>query len=387
MIDAKLCIGCQACVEVCPSHAIAFCYDAWGEGRASVVSRSCIACGLCDHVCPTQNIALHKAPETVYAVISKRHRSTGSSGGAFFEIAVSFLRKGGVVYGAAFDGNLKLMHRRASTLEELIPLCKSKYLHSDMTGIYSALQNDLKAGTQVLFVGTPCQVSAVKNLFAKRYESQLYLADFLCHGTGTQRVFDACIREEERRRGGRITDFCFRAKTRPTEHSFSYTLTRGKKRKTVSGYAFELSYYHAFLQYTIFNDACYRCPYAQNARVGDITLGDFWGIQQYHATLDDQAGVSMLAINSAKGEALFSLARDACEAYPYALSIAANHNQSYREPEPYPVKKQELVNILKSKGESALVRVMSCPNVKKNLVWARLPACLKSAYRRLKGKL
>ena len=387
MIDNEKCIGCQACVEICSVHAIDFFHDSWGEGRASVNADKCINCGRCDRVCPALNAELNAIPQTVNAAISNKHRNTGSSGGIFYEIASRFIRDGGVVYGAAFDENLKLTHQRATTYEELIPLCKSKYLHSDMDGVYSNIKNDLKNGRNVFFVGAPCQASAVKNLFADQYKSQLYIADFLCHGTGTQLVFNACIREEEKRRGGHITDFCFRAKTRKAEHSFSYTIECDGKKKTISGYDFEFPYYYSFLKYTIFNDACYACPYAQNARVGDITLGDFWGIKHYNSSLDDRDGVSMLAVNSEKGEQLFALAQDSCTTYSYDLSVAAKHNQSYREPEPYPVKKHELVEILKKDGASALVHAMSCTTVKKNLLWARMPDIIKRIYQKMKGSV
>lgn len=387
MIEYEKCLGCQACAEMCPVNAISFCYDIWGEGRAFANINKCIKCGLCDRICPTIKAELNIIPKTVNAVISKKHRDMGSSGGIFFEIASRFIRDGGVVYGAAFDENLNLIHQRAATCDELMPLCKSKYLHSDMGGVYSNIKNDLKNGKNVFFVGTPCQASAVKNLFAKQYKSQLYIADILCHGTGTQLVFNACIHEEEKKRGGHITDFCFRAKTRKAEHSFSYTIECDGKKKTISGYDFEFPYYYSFLKYVIFNDACYSCPYAQNARVGDVTLGDFWGIKHYNLSLDDRDGVSMLAVNSSKGEQLFAFAKESCIIYSYDLSVAVKHNQSYREPEPYPAKKHELVKILEKDGLSALVCAMSCSNIKKNILWARMPNIVKRIYQKMKGRI
>lgn len=153
MIDTEKCIGCQACVETCPTHAIDFWRDPWGEGRASVNADRCIKCGSCNRICPAFNAELNAIPQTVSAAISNNHRNTGSSGGIFYEIASRFIRDGGVVYGAAFDENLKLIHQRATTYEELTPLCKSKYLHSDMAGVYSNIKSDLKNGKNVFFVG------------------------------------------------------------------------------------------------------------------------------------------------------------------------------------------------------------------------------------------
>ena len=95
----------------------------------------------------------------------------------------------------------------------------------------------------------------------------------------------------------------------------------------------------------------------------------------------------MLAVNSEKGEQLFDLTQDACKVYSYALHIATEHNQSYRKPEPYPVKKHELVEILEKDGVSALVHAMSCTTVKKNLLWARMPDIIKRIYRKMKGRI
>lgn len=386
MIDPNRCIGCQACAEACPSRAISFSYDAWGEGKAALDAEKCVGCGLCDAICPAIHADVHPAPENVYAVVSKSHRETGSSGGVFFPLASRFIEEGGAVYGAAFDENLKLVHRRATAIAELPPLCRSKYLHSDMSHIFSAIREDLKSGKKVLFVGTPCQVSAVKNMFSKQYRETLYLVDFLCRGTGTQRVFDACIHQEEIKRGGKITQFSFRAKLRKVAHSFSYVLDKGGKQKTVAGYSFEFPYYFSFTKYIIFNDACYSCPYSQNARVGDITLGDFWGIQRYNPALRDQDGVSMLAVNSEKGKYLFDGVKEGCTIHAYPLSYAARHNPSFCSPTPYPQRKRELAAILSEQGEAALVRALACTDVKKRLLYAKIPVPLRKLYQKLLGK-
>ena len=275
MIRTEECIGCQACVAFCAQKAISFVYNEWGEGRAVVDPERCNGCGLCDARCPAHTIGLHDAQPTVLAAFSKGNRHTGASGGVFFELASRFIGDGGVVFGAAFDDDLKLVHQKCTSVQELPRLCKSKYLHSDMTGVYTQIADCLASGKQVMFVGTPCQVSAVKNLFGKRYANRLLLIDFLCHGTGTQKVFDLCRQHEERRQKGSMTDFVFRAKSKRAEHSFRYTLRRGGKDQAVAGYSFEFPYYYSYLKYTIFNDSCYTCQYATAKRVGDITLGDF----------------------------------------------------------------------------------------------------------------
>lgn len=385
MIDAKTCLGCQACVDLCPTKAIRFSYTAWGEGVAVADAVRCRHCGACERVCPGLTARPFAPVSSVFAALSRAHRETGSSGGLFYELASRFLRDGGTVYGAAFDNALQLRHRRVTAKAELLPLCKSKYLYSDMADTYRLLAEDLAGGQRVLFVGTPCQVSAVKNRFGERYADTLFTADFLCHGAGTQRVFDLCRREEEAKRGGTMTAFCFRAKTRKAEHSFSYRLNRRGTSKTVSGYAFEYPYYHAFLRYTIFRDACYNCRYAQLARVGDLTLGDFWGIQHYVPRLRDAQGVSLLSVNSEKGQALLQTLREVCDFWELPVACAVKHNQSFREPERRPAQKAAFVRILEQQGEAALVNAMACPHIRKERLYARLPHIVKQWYRKRRG--
>lgn len=387
MIKTENCIGCQTCVDLCPVKAISFTYNTWGEGTATANADKCVNCGLCNRICPALNYDCHPCAETVYAAVSNQHQ-TGSSGGVFFELATAFLNEGGIVYGAAFDKDLKLIHQKATTEDDLKPLCKSKYLHSDMAGVLCDIKQQLAAGKQVMFVGTPCQVSAVKNAFGKKYTDHLLLIDFLCHGTGTQKIFDLCVANEEKRQNGKISAFSFRSKSKKAEHSFTYVLQKGNLQKSVSGYAFEFPYYYSFLKYTIFQDACYHCPYATKERVGDITLGDFWGIEKYAPTLNAEKGVSMIAVHTSCGQNWFSRISKrlpVCEIHP--AEHAVSNNQSFYECVPYPKAKKEFLTILEDQGEEALVEAMRCPNIQKNIIYAKCPKLLKRIYQKLRGRI
>ena len=388
MINLNECIGCQACVDICPKNAITFEYDVWGEGRANINAEKCIECGLCDICCPNVNIELNNAQTTVFAVVSKSNRNTGSSGGVFYELASSFIGNGGVVFGAAFDDNLKLKHKKVSSVFELVKFCKSKYLHSDMSGIYNQISECLNAGNRVMFVGTPCQVSAVKNLFSKKYSRQLLLVDFLCHGAGTQKVFDICIKAEEEKKGGKITNFSFRAKTRNGEHSYKYTLKKGNRLKEISGIPAQFPYYNSYLEYSVFCESCYNCKYPRSERVGDITLGDFWGIQNYNRKLVDRKGVSMICVNTTLGREYFEKIKSLCEIYEYPIENAKKKNQAFRENvnESCYLKKKAYVKLLLDEGEAALVNELSCKTLKKVLIYHKIPLPVRTLWKKLRRR-
>ena len=387
MVQNSHCIGCQVCVDLCPKKAISFQYDTWGEGKVFVNPSLCNNCRLCETRCPSLNVNLNPSVQNVFAAYSKKHRATGSSGGIFYELAVNFINNDGVVFGAAFDSNLKLIHKQVNGISELPALCKSKYLHSDMCGVYKAIDFCLKKGKKVMFVGTPCQVSAVKNAFLK-YDNQLLLVDFLCHGTGTQKCFDACISNEENKRKGKIIDFTFRAKTRKTEHSFQYKILRKSRIKNITGYSFEFPYYFSYLKYCIFNEACYECKYAREERVGDITLGDFWGIQKYNRKLKDIKGVSMLSINTSKGYKVIDEIRKNVVLFEMPLESASSNNEAFRECVDVRCreKKHELVTILETNGEDALMQELSCKKITKELVYAKTPIFVKKLWNSIKRR-
>ena len=57
----------------------------------------------------------------------------------------------------------------------------------------------------------------------------------------------------------------------------------------------------AFLRNYSLRLSCYECNFKGFPRSGDITLGDFWGIDIVKTELDDDRGVSLISLNTEKG--------------------------------------------------------------------------------------
>ena len=51
-VDQSVCVGCEACVGVCPGSAIAV-----EDGKAHVDADTCVECGACVATCPVSAIA------------------------------------------------------------------------------------------------------------------------------------------------------------------------------------------------------------------------------------------------------------------------------------------------------------------------------------------
>ena len=52
-------------------------------------------------------------------------------------------------------------------------------------------------------------------------------------------------------------------------------------------------------------ESCYKCPYTRIDRHSDITIGDYWGIQNVMPDFYDKMGVSLVITHSKVGEKIF----------------------------------------------------------------------------------
>ena len=342
MIDfnfTKDCCGCRACGDVCPTHCIEFTTNQYGWVIPTVDTDRCINCHLCEKKCPFLS---YKRPSERHPILFSAFakdfdiREKGSSGSIFFLLAKHIIDQGGVVFGAAFDQDLQLHHTKAESIEDLLPLMKSKYLQSNTEGIYVDVLDELKKGRKVMFVGTPCQIVALNNILGKRFQEQIVLVDFICHGVPGQQLFNKCIESYQTRTNSKITSFNFRKKTEKSLRS--YQLERinlaDSSPEIEVGNSAEFPYYYGYLKYFTFRDACYSCKYLGQERVSDLTLGDFWFLETLRPITDFNKGYSMIIINSPKGNEIFSELKDSntieCEEFP--IETAVKLNPAYTKP-------------------------------------------------------
>lgn len=64
-----------------------------------------------------------------------------------------------------------------------------------------------------------------------------------------------------------------------------------------------------FMYGDCYRESCYQCAYANTSRVGDLTVGDFWGIAKSHPNFNSPKGVSSVFVNTEKGQKLFEMMR------------------------------------------------------------------------------
>lgn len=307
------CCACRTCKAVCSFEAISVITDRYGFEQMSVDKDKCRECGMCEKVCP----ALHadKSSQSfscgaAYA-LNDEVKLQGSSGGLFGTFARQIIYDGGIVYGAAFDNELKLRTTAATTIEELGPLYKSKYLLCDTNNSFTEIKAKLEQGIKVLYCSSPCQISALKLFLNARYDN-LLTVEFVCHGVGSQTLFDKSIAYSEKKMNAEISRVSFRNKFKNAATHYYYYYYCKKKTKYFSRQGLYLSfpYYNAYCKRLVYRSACYDCKYATEERVADITIGDFHNIEKYDSSIDRFAGVSMFVCNTKKGEEFFNSVKD-----------------------------------------------------------------------------
>lgn len=308
LANKKICSGCHACYSVCPKHCITMEYDNEGFLQPQINRDLCIDCGRCRAVCPVLNEYKGNPKGMAFACINKNDniRMQSSSGGVFTLIAEYVLDKGGVVFGAAFDKDLNVKHIEVCKKNELYRLRGSKYVQSSIGDSFKFAKDYLEKGRLVLFSGTPCQISGLKSFLHREYDN-LITQDIICHGVPSLKVWQFYLRYQEAEYKSQIDRDSFPIFRRKDEgwkrYSLAFRFTCDKEyRETLDNDLFM----RAFLSNVCLRQSCYNCHSKSLERESDITLADFWGINNLMPEMDDDKGTSLVFVNTRKGRKLYN---------------------------------------------------------------------------------
>ena len=359
MINQSLdhCCGCGACMAICPKAAIAMQEDGCGYTYPSVDHAKCIECGLCERICPEITHPDLSAPLSVYAACSGDgiERISCASGGAATVLGRAVIRRGGVVYGCSQKNYRTIRHIRVDREEALNLLKGSKYVQSDMTGIYAEVQNDLLSGRMVLFVGTPCQGGALRRYLRKQY-ANLCIVDLVCHGVPSQSMLRRSVEEVLNSTEDVFVNFRWK-----TQFGIQFGIQFGEKCQIVKTVpAAQSAYMTAFLSGLSYRENCHRCQYSRHERVGDITIGDFWDLgKDSPSGIDPRGGVSLVMVNTDLGMELWKLVEESFTAEKRTFEEAVKYNWNLHDPSPRPAAKDKFLEMYPAQGMEAAVRACS----------------------------
>ncbi len=357
---SRSCCGCGVCAAVCPTSAISLFTDEYGFTYPVTNKDKCVSCGKCDKFCVAaercETIAENQYPECYVAVnVSDNALMSSTSGAIFTALSDYVIGNGGVVWGAAYDDDMKVRHIRAADTAGRDRMRGSKYVWSDISSVFASVGEDLKSGLKVLFVGTPCQVAALKKyLSAAKCGGDLITCDIACFGTPSPLAFKEHLSMIERRYHKKIADY----QHRPSKYGFDFGVKNDLVVFDDGTEAYDDPWIKAYRQLFYMGvtkrECCYSCKYTSFNRVSDITIGDCRNAAALVPDWDIKNGVSTVLVNTPAGAEIFNAVSNKVKVIK---TLPESITQPPFEHPSMPSKNRELFfSLLNKKGYKCAVR-------------------------------
>lgn len=382
--NENLCTACTACKHACPVQAITMKRKPDGFLYPHINENICVGCGKCKKVCPIENIPVLYEGSECLAAYNKNEgqRLKSTSGGVFYLLAQQILREEGIVFGAAYNSENKVVHQKVVSIDDISALQGAKYVQSELNDTFLDAERALKAGKDVLFSGTPCQIAGLKKYLEKDYE-KLLTVDLVCHGVPSPLAWESYLEyRKDKDNQEKIADkINVRSKeTGWSRYSYSvqYSYNDGYVYQKPSG---QDPYMRAFVSNMTLRPSCNECHFKGLKRCSDFTLGDFWGIWNIKPEMDDNKGTSLVVIHSEKGKEYWEKIKSYCESVSVSEEESYRENSSMMKASPIHPDRDEILQKLNEQSFSIVEERL--PEIKE---WKRF-SLLKRAIRKIKKRM
>ena len=299
-IDIYDCCGCGACEQVCPVGCISMSENREGFLVPIKALDQCIQCGRCEKVCPVLNKREPDATaKSCYMCKTQDEQllDKSSSGGVFTHLAEWVLDSGGIVFGAAFDEDWGVKMLGVEDKESLALLRGSKYMTASVGHTYVEALQALRIDRWVLYTGTPCQIAGLTHFLQKDYE-KLLKVDIMCHGVPSPMVWKRYLKDLSQ--GNQVKNVSFRSKTFGWNR---YALkVEGENAVLVHEPNDENIYMRGFLNNLYNRTSCAKCPARGFNNGSDLTIGDYWELENLYPEAFDNKGMSLVIVHTPKGD-------------------------------------------------------------------------------------
>lgn len=347
------CYGCSACFNICPTKCISMRPNKRGFLEPIVDKEKCINCGACIKICPRLKKYDKEKKHEIKTFIVKNNkdiRNISTSGGFFSVVADYFIKNKGVIYGCIVDKNLKIVHVR--TEKDYSRMRGSKYVQSELTNTFSLIKKDLLDNRLVLFTGSPCQCAGLRSYLGKDYDN-LYILDFICHGPQSPLLWSEYIKFLTEKKG-KIKDYNFRTKINGWHsHTEVVEFENGEKEYDTLDTNINKELFHLGLS---LREACYDCQFTSLNRIGDITMGDAWGLEKINPSFDDNLGTSLIIVNSNKGQNLFDKIKSNVVYEEQNIEDYITYNPRLKNSRPNSKKREEFWKLYDKKGFKGVIK-------------------------------
>lgn len=327
LADINVCSGCAACASVCPTGSISMQMDDEGFLQPNINKDSCVECNKCENTCPVLkpiNISSDFVTR-VYAAINMNNdvRKRSSSGGIFYAISKWIIEQGGVAFGARFNDKWEVIHDYAETLNGLEPFMRSKYVQSTIGETFNQAKQFLESGRWVLYSGTPCQIGGLKSFLRKDYD-RLIAIDIICHGVPSSNVWRSYLNENFSI--SQISHINFRDKADGWSGGQYITILSANADKLYYMPQMENIYFRGFAKNIYLRRSCHSCAFKSVKRCADITLADFWGVQDIAPEMHDNKGTSAVFVHTTKGYDLLQQLKPTLKVISLTIDEVVKHN-------------------------------------------------------------
>lgn len=332
----KQCTGCSACLNICPVDAIHMEKNAQGFLYSVVDPDRCIDCRKCEKICPKLHAYQGNTdcPDCYAARAQDAVRQFSSSGGIFTVLAEYVLERGGVVCGAAMEQDFRVHHICIDCKADLDRLRQSKYVQSDMELVYREISQYLSEGRLMLFTGCPCQVAAARRYFGEN-ERILYV-DLLCHGVPSVQMLQDYMKENFDL--DQVSGLQFRSKLNGWRADQLRVFYKDHTSQPIPWA--ESAYEEGFQRNISLRDGCEDCEFCGKRRQGDLTIGDFWRVEEYDPSLNDGRGTSVVLVNNENGREILNRIKGSLYDIQKTPIEAARFNRLLEKFEAHPQKER-----------------------------------------------
>lgn len=309
------CCGCTACESICPIGCITMQPDEEGFVYPYIDTDKCIDCHKCEKVCPIKKDKknINRVDAICCRALDKNIVKDSTSGGFFTPLAQHVLEQQGCVIGVECGDDKIIKHISVKNKNDLNKLRGSKYVQSDLNGVFSDVKKELNNGTMICFSGTPCQVSGLLSYLDKDYEN-LITVDMVCKGVPSPKLWKKYVDYQEKKYNSKIREVSFRKKTYGY-HSGTMELIfeNGKKYSGSGRVDFFLKSFYSDISS---RPSCYNCSFKSDSHQSDFTIFESWHASTVVPGLkDDDLGYTSVLINSDKARSVFLKIKDKYEWY------------------------------------------------------------------------
>lgn len=353
-LERNKCTGCFACAQKCPKKCILIEKDDEGFLIPVIDHKQCIGCNICEGTCPQLKAVKKNLPIETYASYTRNENLLiqSTSGGIFAIAACTVLEDGGVVFGVEMtdDGIVRMC--AIEKKEDLHKLQGSKYVQAFIGESYIQVKEYLLANRIVLFSGTPCQIAGLKSFLGKTYE-KLYTIEIVCHGVPSQEMFSAYRAWLGQKLGSEINHWYFRNKEKDGWAQIDKLVLKDHsvyRRENLDPYTY------SYLKSYNLRESCYECQFCSPERCADITVGDYWGLKNYHPEFYSELGVCLLLVNTEQGRDLLEKIKTSIVLLPSDYEYMKKHNSGLVSKPQRPVQREKFYEDFKRKSMDAFVR-------------------------------